>query len=62
LGKTSGMRTIECNTCGELITANDDEELLGRLKDHLAEEHDESVDDDELQQTIDRDAYDAVDS
>ena len=56
------MRTIECNTCGEPITANDDEELLGRLKDHVAEEHDESPDDDELQQTIDREAYDAVDS
>jgi hypothetical protein len=30
--------------------------------DHVAEEHDESPDDDELQQTIDREAYDAVDS
>jgi predicted small metal-binding protein len=56
------MRTIECDICGEPITANDDEELLGRVKDHLAEEHDQSPDDDEILQTIDREAYDAVDS
>ena len=34
------MRTIECDICGEPITGNDDEELVGRLKDHLTEEHD----------------------
>ena len=56
------MRTIECNLCGEPITATDDEELAGRLKDHLTEEHDEAPDLDEVQQTIDREAYDAVDS
>jgi predicted small metal-binding protein len=56
------MRTIECNICGEPITATDDEELVGRLKDHLSEEHDESPDLDEIQQTIDREAYDAGDS
>ena len=33
-----------------------------RLTDHLAEEHDETPDEDEVQQTIDREAYDAVDS
>jgi predicted small metal-binding protein len=56
------MRTIECDICGEPITATADEELLGRVKDHLAEEHDQSPDDDEILQTIDREAYDAVDS
>jgi predicted small metal-binding protein len=56
------MRTIECDICGEPITASDDEELVGRLKDHLSEEHDSSPDEDEIQQTIDREAYDAVDS
>jgi predicted small metal-binding protein len=56
------MRTIECNTCGEPITANDDEELVARLKDHLTEEHDLTPDVDELQQAVDRDAYDAADS
>jgi predicted small metal-binding protein len=62
LGEATGMRTIECNICGEPITANDDEGLLARLKDHLSEEHDESPGEDEIQQTIDREAYDAVDS
>jgi predicted small metal-binding protein len=56
------MRTIECDICGEPVTANTDEELLARLKDHVTEEHDQTPDDDELQQTIDREAYDAVDS
>ena len=56
------MRTIECDVCGEPISAADDEELLGRLKTHLAEEHDQTPDDDDVQQTIDREAYDATDS
>jgi predicted small metal-binding protein len=56
------MRTIECDICGEPITANDDEELFTRLKDHVTEEHDQTPDEDELRQTIDRDAYDALDS
>jgi predicted small metal-binding protein len=56
------MRVIECNVCGETISAADDEELAGRLKDHLTEEHDESPSDDEVHQTVDRDAYDAMDS
>jgi predicted small metal-binding protein len=56
------MRTIECDICGEPITASDDEELVGRLKDHLSEEHESSPGDDEVRQTIDREAYDAVDS
>ena len=56
------MRVIECDVCGEPISAADDEELVGRVKAHLFEEHDESPDEDEVQQTIDREAYDAVDS
>ena len=56
------MRTIECDVCGEPVSAADDDELLGRLKTHLAEEHDLMPDDDEVQQTIDREAYDATDS
>jgi predicted small metal-binding protein len=56
------MRTIECDICGETLTAANDEELVGELKDHLTEEHDQTPDDDELQQQVDRDAYDAMDS
>ena len=56
------MRVIECNICGETLSAADDEELVGRLKDHLSEEHDEEPSDDEVHQTVDREAYDAMDS
>lgn len=56
------MRTIECDVCGEPVSAADDEELLTRLRAHLADEHDRLPDDDEIQQTIDREAYDATDS
>jgi predicted small metal-binding protein len=53
---------VECDVCGETISAADDEELAGRLRDHLAEEHDQSPSDDDVQTTIDREAYDATDS
>jgi predicted small metal-binding protein len=56
------MRTIECDICGEPITASNDDELVGRLTEHLSEEHDASPDEDGVRQTIDRDAYDALDS
>ncbi len=29
------MRVVECDVCGETISAADDEELVGRVKDHL---------------------------
>jgi hypothetical protein len=56
------MRTIECDICGEPLTADNDETLAERLKDHLVEEHDQTPELDEVQQTVDREAYDAVDS
>ena len=56
------MRVIECDTCGETISAVDDEELAVRLKAHLTSEHDESPTDDDAQTTVDRGAYDATDS
>ena len=56
------MRTIECNVCGETVTADDDEALARNLVDHLKDEHDETPDLDEVHQTVDREAYDAMDS
>jgi hypothetical protein len=56
------MRTIECDICGEPLTANDDEALAVGLREHIIEEHDQTPDLDEVQQTVDREAYDAVDS
>ena len=56
------MRVVECNTCGETISAADDDELAGRLKDHMESEHDEELSEDDAHQTVDKDAYDAMDS
>ena len=44
------MRVIECNVCGETISAASDDELVGRLTAHLKEEHDESADAEEIQE------------
>ena len=35
------MRVIECNECGETVSAANDEELAGRLAAHLRSEHDD---------------------
>ena len=56
------MRVIECDTCGEAISAENDDELAGRLKDHHESEHDEEMSADDAHQTVDKDAYDAMDS
>ena len=56
------MRVIECDTCGETLSAENDDELASRLKDHLSSEHDEEVSADQAHQTVDLEAYDAMDS
>ena len=56
------MRVIECNVCGETISAASDDELAGRLATHLKEEHDEASDAEELQELVEAEAYEALDS
>jgi predicted small metal-binding protein len=57
------MRVIECNECGETISAASDEELVGRLARHLSAEHDvEEPDDEELTDLVEEEAYEAMDS
>ncbi len=56
------MRVVECDICGETISGADDAELARRLSDHLSEEHDQSPDEEEVMATVDREAYDAMDS
>jgi predicted small metal-binding protein len=57
------MRVIECNECGETISAASDEELVGRLANHLTEEHDvEEPDEEELTELVEAEAYEAMDS
>ena len=56
------MRVVECDVCGEPISAADDEELVGpAARTTCRGARLESPDDDEIQQTIDREAYDATD-
>jgi predicted small metal-binding protein len=56
------MRTIECNECGEPITAADDDELARNLAAHLKDEHEAEVDADEVAEQVATEAYDAMDS
>ena len=56
------MRVIECNECGETLGAANDEELVRVLGAHLESEHDLEVDEDELHELVDGEAYDAMDS
>ena len=59
---TCGMRVIECNECGETISAANDEELARHLAEHLRSEHDETPEDDEVEDLVHEQAYDAMDS
>jgi predicted small metal-binding protein len=56
------MRVIECNECGETVSAANDEELARRLAAHLQSEHDLEPDDDEVADLVHEEAYDATDS
>jgi hypothetical protein len=56
------MRVIECNECGETLSAANDEELARHLAGHLASEHNEQPDEDEVADLVHEQAYDATDS
>jgi predicted small metal-binding protein len=56
------MRVIECNECGETISAADDDELARRLGAHLKGEHDLEPDEGEVGDLVHEQAYDASDS
>ncbi len=56
-------RTIECNFCGEPMSAANDEELLAQIQEHNAREHRENViDEAQARELIAREAYDAGDA
>ena len=59
---TCSMRVIECNECGETISAANDEELQTHLAEHLRSEHDEEPEEDEVADLVHEQAYDATDS
>jgi predicted small metal-binding protein len=56
------MRTIECDVCGETVTAADDAELARRLGAHMRSEHEQDLDGEELEELVGSEAYDAMDS
>ena len=56
------MRVIECNECGETISAANDEELTRNLAGHMASEHGEELEQDEVAGLVHEQAYDAMDS
>ncbi len=56
------MRVIECNECGETISAANDDELGRHLAEHLRSEHGEEPDQEEIDDLVHEQAYDATDS
>lgn len=56
------MRVIECDECGETLQAANDEELKLVLGGHLEAEHELEVDDDDLTELVEAEAYEAMDS
>jgi predicted small metal-binding protein len=56
------MRVIECDECGETLQAAGDEELARILGAHMESEHDSELDEDELAELVEAEAYEAMDS
>ena len=57
------MRVIECNVCGETVSAANDEELVRRLGIHMEAEHSSAAfDESEARELVAREAYTASDS
>src|SRR4051794_12516261 len=58
-----GMRVIECNECGETLSAANDEELAKVLVDHMKSEHpDAEFEPDQASEVVGESAYTATDS
>jgi predicted small metal-binding protein len=57
------MRVIECNACGEVLSADTDEELVRRLREHMVAEHpDAALGEASAAELVAADAYEATDS
>ena len=56
-------RVIECNICGEPLSAANDDELLVQVQRHLESEHpDSALDEEQAREMIAREAYEAGDA
>jgi predicted small metal-binding protein len=56
------MRVIECNECGDTVSAANDDELARHLARHLQAEHGQELDEGEVADLVHEQAYDATDS
>lgn len=57
------MRVVECNVCGEPMSAATDDELLRRVRAHMETEHPSAAfDEGTAHEMIANEAYDASDS
>lgn len=51
------MRVIECDLCGEALSAANDEDLADELRSHVAERHaDAGLDGDRMREIVDQGA------
>jgi len=56
-------RVIECNICGEPLSAATDDELATQVQRHYASEHaDAELDEEQAREMISSEAYDAGDA
>jgi predicted small metal-binding protein len=57
------MRVIECNFCGQVLQADNDEELVTVAAGHMSTDHaDSEIGEDQVRSMVDRDAYTATDA
>jgi predicted small metal-binding protein len=56
------MRVIECDECGETLSAASDAELKQILGAHMESEHGAELDADDLEELVEAEAYEAMDS
>jgi predicted small metal-binding protein len=57
------MRVIECNFCGQVLQADDDEGLVKVAAQHMSTDHAEAqVDEEQVRGMVERDAYTATDA
>jgi predicted small metal-binding protein len=57
------MRVVECNECGELVTAADGRELARRLLEHLEHAHpDAAAGEEDARRAVERESYEATDA
>jgi predicted small metal-binding protein len=57
------MRVIECNLCGQVLQADNDDELVDVVAQHMSSEHaDAQIGEDQVRGMVERDAYTATDA